>query len=55
LADGVVFGHEAGVLDGHFPAGEGNQAGAEGEVIFVERGALEIFGHGGAIRFRVGL
>ena len=55
LADGVVFGHEAGVLDGHFPTGEGDQAGSEGEVIFVERGALEIFGHGGAIRFRVGL
>ena len=55
LADGVVFGHEAGVLDGHFPTGEGDHACAEGEVIFVEGGALEIFGHGGAIRSRVGL
>jgi hypothetical protein len=43
-----MFGHEAGVLDGHFPTGEGDQAGSEGEVIFVEGGALEIFGHGGA-------
>jgi hypothetical protein len=49
LADGVVFGHKAGILDGHFPAGEGDQAGSEGEVVLVEGGALEIFGHGGAI------
>jgi hypothetical protein len=49
LADGVVFGHEAGVLDGHFPAGEGDQAGSEGEVVLVEGRALEIFGHGGAV------
>jgi hypothetical protein len=44
-ADGAVLGDDAGVLDRHLPAGEGNHARAELDVSVVERRVLEGLGH----------
>ena len=48
VAHRVVFLHQAGVLDGHLPAGEGDHPGAEGAVTGIEGGLLH-----GAIRVEV--
>lgn len=45
VADGVVFLEDRLVLDGHVPAGEGDEAGAEGEVGAFQRAVFEVGRH----------
>ena len=40
-AHGLVLVDDARVLHGHLPAGEGDDAAAEGDVLGVERGAAK--------------